>query len=396
MASPHDEQVDRRLVRTFFVTQTLGYLALFTVMPVVLGPMASALDVDRTQVALASTLSTLVGAAAAVPVGRLLDRSGGRTTMTLGALLAATGVLGWAASDSLTTLYGSFLLLGLGQAMSTYDTAFAVIVATVGATARQKAIVAVTMVAGVATYGLTPLFGWIEQSWDWRVAVATLGVTLLCVAVPGHFVAVPGRALHRARSTNRTGGGLRAVLRERDFWLVTFAFTAQTAATTALMALLVTHLRDAGMTPMLAASMPVVVGVAQVVSRLALQGSNAVLARVCVAAFVAQAAGMLLLSVVGAQAVWVVLCVAAAGVGSGIGVIARPVVLADTFGTLQFASVLAVLTVPIATARAFSPLVAAWLDDGRFLVLFGVLSLVAAAAMVPAARRPRASGEPVS
>ncbi|MFC6154764.1 MFS transporter [Nocardioides yefusunii] len=392
MPSSPDERVDRRLVRTFFVTQTLGYLALFTVMPVVLAPMASDLGVDRTQVAVASTLSTLVGAAAAFPMGRLLDRSGGRTTMTVGALIAACGVFGWASADSLGVLYASFLAIGLGQAMSTYDTAFAVIVATVGAQARQKAIVAVTMVAGIATYGLTPLFGWIEQSWDWRTAVATLGVALLCVVAPGHVWAVPGRSLHRERNTQRTGGGLRAVLRERDFWLVTFAFTAQTAATTALMSLLVTHLRDAGMTAMLAAWMPVVVGVSQVVSRLALQGSNAVLARVCVAAFVAQAAGMLLLSQVGAQAIWVVLCVSAAGVGSGIGVIARPVVLADTFGTLQFASVLAVLAVPVATARAFSPLIAAWLDDGRFLVLFGMLSLVAAAAMVPAARRSRTAG----
>lgn len=391
MSSPHDERVDRRLVRTFFVTQTLGYLALFAVLPVVLGPMATDLDVDRTGIALASTLSTLVGAAAAIPVGRLLDRSGGRITMTLGALAAGLGVLGWASADSLPVLYASFLAIGLGQAMSTYDTAFAVIVASLPAVSRQQAIVAVTMVAGVATYGASPVFGWIEQTWDWRVSVAALGVALLVVAVPGHFLAVPGRTLHRARATGRTGSGLRAALRDPAFWLVTFAFTAQTAATTALMSLLITHLRDEGMTPMLAASMPVVVGVAQVVSRLVLQGSRAVLARVCVAAFLAQALGMLLLPVAGDAVLPVVLCVAAAGVGSGIGVIARPVVLADTFGTLQFATVLAVLAVPIATARAFSPLIAAWLDEGRFLVLFGVLSLAAAAAMVPAARRGRAS-----
>lgn len=382
---------DRRLVRTFFLTQTLGYLALFTALPVTLGPMTHDLGETRTHLALASTIAILTGAVAAVPIGRLLDRSGGRLTMTAGSVLQGLGLLGWATSDSLTQLYASFAVIGLAQAMSTYDTAFAVIVATLRDAERQKAIVAVTMVAGICTYGVSPLLGWTELMWGWRWTVAGLGLVMLFLTAPLHLAVVPGSALHRERSANSTGLGLRGVLRNRDFWLVAASLTLQTAATTALMTLLVAFLRDAGMTAMVAATMPLVVGLAQITSRLALRGPGAKvpLARICVGAFVAQALGLLLLPGAG-DTVWLVaLCMVAVGIGSGIGVVARPVVLADTFGTLQFATVLAVLSVPLTTARAFSPLVGAWLHDWRFPVVFGLLSLVAAAAMLPAARRSR-------
>lgn len=77
------------------------------------------------------------------------------------------------------------------------------------------------------------------------------------------------------------------------------------------------------------------------------------------------------------------LCVAAVGVGQGVGVIARPSILADSFGVAHFASVLALMTVPIALARAGMPVFAAWLADWRFLAICGVLALIATLALLP-------------
>jgi hypothetical protein len=106
------------------------------------------------------------------------------------------------------------------------------------------------------------------------------------------------------------------------------------------------------------------------------------------AAFAIQAFGLLMLPLVGLSIPLCVLCVAAVGVGQGIGVIARPSILADTFGVAHFASVLAVMTVPIAIARAGMPVFGAWLADWRFLVISGVLALIAAVALLPLMARP--------
>jgi hypothetical protein len=57
--------------------------------------------------------------------------------------------------------------------------------------------------------------------------------------------------------------------------------------------------------------------------------------------------------------------------------------LADNFGVTHFASTLAIITVPMAVAKAGSPLLGAWLSDWRFLVISGCMALVGAAALMP-------------
>lgn len=68
----------KRLVGVFALTNTVAYGALIQAFTVLLVPMSEALDASRTEVAVAATISTLIGAFAAVPVGGMLDRYGGR------------------------------------------------------------------------------------------------------------------------------------------------------------------------------------------------------------------------------------------------------------------------------------------------------------------------------
>ncbi|MGQ4599454.1 hypothetical protein [Nocardia sp. R6R-6] len=68
--------------------------------------------------------------------------------------------------------------------------------------------------------------------------------------------------------------------------------------------------------------------------------------------------------------------------------IARPSIVADSFGVSRFAGILAVMTVPIALSRAGAPLAAARLGDWRFLVALGSASMLAAAALIPLSRKP--------
>lgn len=74
----------RLLIAVFAVSNTGAYVAMTQILPVILDPMAIDLGTSRTSVAAAATASTLMGAMAAFPVGRLLDRHGGRAMMTSG------------------------------------------------------------------------------------------------------------------------------------------------------------------------------------------------------------------------------------------------------------------------------------------------------------------------
>src|SRR5687768_704574 len=83
----------RRLVAVLAITQTVGYGVLFYAFSVLLLPIAEELRVSTATVTGAGTLSILVGVVAAVPVGRWLDRHGGRALMTLGSVLGVAAVL---------------------------------------------------------------------------------------------------------------------------------------------------------------------------------------------------------------------------------------------------------------------------------------------------------------
>jgi hypothetical protein len=71
-----------RIVTAFAITQTVGYGVLYYAFAVLLQPIARSLHASTATVTGALTAPVLAGAAMAVPVGRWLDRHGGRALMT--------------------------------------------------------------------------------------------------------------------------------------------------------------------------------------------------------------------------------------------------------------------------------------------------------------------------
>lgn len=378
----------RRLVAVLAVTQTIGFGSLIQSFTVLLIPMSHDLSTSRTAITVAATISTLVGALAAIPVGRLLDRYGGRALMTTGSVIGVAAVLLWSRADSLAHLYLAFVLIGLALAMSTYDAAFAVLVVATDQRHRDGAIVAVTMITGLATSFYYPLTGWLDGQLGWRTTLVVLATSLAVVAVPAHLLAIPGRAAHSLRISTRLGVPAGRAARSGRFWLLLVAFVAQGGATAAFLTIMVTYFRDAGFSAGTASALPLAVGVLQITSRLALAplAGRFGMARVTAVSFAVQGLGLLALPLVGTSVALTLACIAAFGLGYGISVVARPSIVADTFGVSSFASIVAMMTVPLAVSRAGGPLLAAWLADWRFLVVTGAAVLLSAAALVPLTR----------
>jgi predicted MFS family arabinose efflux permease len=382
----------RRLVAALAVTQTVGYGVLYYAFSVLITPMAADLHTSTPRIAAALTVSVLISAVVAVPVGRWLDHHGGRCLMAVGSLLGVIAVAAWSQVRTPTQLCAVFVVIGIASAMSLYEAAFSVVIAAAEPAARNRSLLAVTVVAGFASSIFFPLTGWLAEAVGWRTTLVVLALLLAITAIPGHLLAVPRSAVHRVQTRTHVGQSVAATLRDTRFWLLGFAFVLQTAATAAVGVLLVTVLRGVGHSATTAATLAGLLGVLSVTGRLA---TTALARRFGIAAvtagvFAVQAAGIAALPFVSDGVIGAAVCVIAFGVGFGVSTIAKPAILAERYGTTRYATIAGTIAVPITLAKAVAPMAAALLVPRSFMILAAVACLVASV-LLPAAGRSTAS-----
>jgi predicted MFS family arabinose efflux permease len=387
-----------RIVAALAVTQTVGYGVLYYSFAVLLRPIAATLQVTTAAVTGALTGSILAGAAMAVPVGRWLDRHGGRALMTTGSLVATALVVAWSQVQQIWQLYAVLIGIGLTGAMVLYEPAFAVVVSWFDPARRSKALLAVTLVAGFASAIFLPLTGALVDRYGWRTALLVLAAVHGAGTVPLHALVVrkPPHLANRAPQRSATDRALvvRAAVTDARFWAMAVAFVAHGAAMSAMTFHLVGLLTDAGHPTTFAATVAGLLGVLSVTGRIVLTGAQRRIRTTTVVAgtFTVQALAVLSLPLIGASRPGAVIGVVAFGLGFGIASLAGPALLADRYGTLAYATIAGILTVPITLARAGAPLGAAVLQSGGDYrpVVFGIAAacLVAAAGIVVRATSP--------
>lgn len=369
------------LIAVFAVTQTVGYGVLYYAFSVLITPIAADLHIDTAQVSAALTISVLVAAGAAIPVGRWLDRHGGRALMTAGSVLGVVAVAAWSQVHTVGELYAVFVLIGLASAMSLYEAAFSILVATTAPARLDAALLTVTIVAGFASSIFFPLTGALTTAVGWRNALLILAAVLAVTAIPGHVIAVPDAQVHRVSTPGRSGAGIAEALRDNGFWRLGLAFVLHSAAVSAVGVLLVTFLRQLGHSATIAATLAGLLGVLSVTGRLmttALARRRG-MASIAAAVFAVQAVGAAALPYIGSGLAGAAACVTAFGLGFGVATIARPAIVAARYGTARYAGIAGALTLPITLAKAVAPLAAALLPPGWFLTAAATACLLAAA-----------------
>jgi hypothetical protein len=157
------------------------------------------------------------------------------------------------------------------------------------------------------------------------------------------------------------------------------AFTAHTAAVSALTVHLVAALVSWGHPPASAAGVAGLLGVLSVAGRLLTTGLQRRFrtTTVTAAVFAVQAVAALAMPVVGGALAGAVGAVIGFGVGFGVATIARPVLLAERYDVSHYATLAGLLVVPATLAKAAAPLAAAVVHavTGAYT---GVLVLIAA------------------
>jgi predicted small integral membrane protein len=203
------------------------------------------------------------------PVGRLIDRHGGRPVMAAGSILIALGCTGIALAHHVMLFYASWLVLGLGMRMALYDAAFATL-ARIGGPAARRPISGITLLGGLASTLMWPVGEILASLLGWRGAVLcyagfALATLPLHLAIPSFQHERPASARHAEVAPLATTRG------DRIFAGLLYALVAMLTnfLNSGMSSHMIGILSGLGMAATLAVSVATLRGVGQSLARLA-------------------------------------------------------------------------------------------------------------------------------
>jgi len=358
----------RRSVAALAVAETTSWGVLHYGFGILLRPMALDLGVSEVVAAGAYSVALLASGLAAAPAGRALDRHGARVVMTVGAGVAVVALLALAGARGVTTLYIAWGVIGVAQAAVLYEPAFAAITGWFeDERERLRALLVVTVVAGLASTIFGPLLARAVAAVGFRVTVLGMAAAMLLVVVPLH-ASLPSSTITRAPPRDRD---------HDDVTVLSLVFAAHSFTSAGVAVHLVAHLVEGGLSLLDAASMAGVLGVAQVGGRLVAMrlrgfGSAARLTMLLVAqsvALVAIGSGAPLAGIV------------VFGISNGLVTIERATIVVERFGRDRYGENSGRIARFGQTARAGAPFAVAWarVHGGPALAFSGLAVLLALA-----------------
>jgi MFS family permease len=369
------------IVAAVSITETVTWGIIYYGFPVFLRPMERDLGASRIAITAAFSIGLGVAALAGLPVGRWIDRHGGRALMTAGSCLATALTYAWGRVESLPALYLVWFLMGLAMAATLYEPAFAVVVSWFRER-RDRALLTVTLVAGFASTIFMPIEAWLLTRVGWRHALTILAVVLAVITIPIHALVLRrGRTITRASTGDLTssvpGMTLGEASRTLVFWVLAVAFFVGNFSTAAVSVHLIPYFVDRGYTATVAAAVIGWMGAMQVPGRLLFVPISAWLgARWMVASvFFGQAVGLAQLPLISAIGTAIPFILVMGG-SNGMSTLSRATSLAQIFGARHYGAISGAVALGANGARAVGPVGASLLllSLGDYPSVFWVLA----------------------
>ena len=379
------------------ITQTITWGIVYYGFSSFLPAQEAELGWSRGEMSGALSVAMLLSGLAAAPVGHWLDHHGPRLLMTLGTVAAVALLVVLSQVTSLGQFYVVWALLGLVMATVLYEPAFVVITAWFERQ-RTRAMMIVTLMAGLASTIFFPVAAWLIERMGWRPALLALAAFLAVTVIVPYALLLrrrpedigqhldgdptPHAAHAAARRVRKLSVG--QALRQPSFRWLALAFSLNSVASIAVYTHLIAYMHDRGFEPTLAASLAGLVGAMQVVGRIILGAlGNRVPLRVNAAvvlglqplAFLV----LLLMPGLAGLALFVVLF----GASRGAVTLVRPAFVADIYGRERYGTIAGALAAFVTIATAAAPLSAGAAYDffGAYdplLWSFAALSVVSA------------------
>ncbi len=367
------------------IAQIGSWGSLYYSFPLIAEAMRLDLGWSKTELYGAATVGLALAGLAAYPVGAAIDRGHGRLVMTGGSVLAGLLLLLWSQAHSLVLFYGCAAGIGLLQAATLYDPAFAVVARRSGARHARAGITALTLWGGFASTVFVPVVQAMLDHVGWRGALIGLGLVNLLVCAGLNAATIDPRldqptALPSDGEAPRSDGSVvRWALRQPVFWALAVTFTAYSAIFSAFTFHLYPLLGERGFDPAGVVAAMAVVGPAQVAGRVAIwvlapRASVRLIGSITVLVFplvmLALAEGPRLFVLVGGAAVLY-------GAANGIMTIVRGLAVPEMLTTQAYGAVNGIIAAPASVSRALAPLAAAmlWSMSGSYDAVLLALTL---------------------
>lgn len=370
-------------------TQMIGWGTLFTPFALMVAPMEAELGFSRTAIAGAFTLGLLVCGVAAIPIGRFVDRHGGRGPIAWGGLAGAALLLGWSRVDSLAGLYAVWFALGVAHASALWGPAMALMM--VAARQPVRAITALTFITGFTGTIFVPLVAWLIEALGWRGALCALAV-LQALPTPLALWGLP-RAVGGARTAPRPLG---PVVRRPAFLGLAVCLAAHAFIGVGLGAHLILLLRERGIAEGWVLALVALHGPFQVAARALLFALGSRVRVLSVGLFAASLLpiGLGWLWLAGPHPLWLLGFVLCWAMADGLMTIVRAAAPAELLGREGYGAVTGALSAGAVLPRALAPSALAWLWQwdggyGALPPLLAAVGLLALAAFVVALRDQR-------
>lgn len=391
-------QVSRvRLVGAMGIGQILAWSSTYYLPAVLVSPISQAAGWSVTSVVIGLSLGLLVAGACSPKVGRMIDRHGGRSILAASSLLMALGLALMGTAQHLAIYYLAWTIIGFAMAAGLYDAAFATLGRLMGETARSS-ISGLTLLGGFASTVGWPLLAFLEHELGWRGACFVLAGAHLLVGLPIYLVFVPKTQTSHAPVACSTGvntGTSKLTTYRQLFLLVALLLTLQSLVTSTVSVHLLDMLKLLGIATATALAIGMVIGPAQVAGRIAefTWGQSLHPTWATRLGILLCLTGIVLL--LPAQPWLAFLAIALYGAGNGILTITRGTLPLVLFGSAGYGSRMGLLARPMLVAQAVGPIGAAMILDSfsaetllMLLVGFALSGLVASSQLPAPKPRP--------
>lgn len=373
------------------VGQICSWGSLYYAFPLIAEQVEHETGWSRTALYGAATVGILLGAIAALPIGRAIDRGHGRAVMAGGSILAGALLIAWSQVHSLIGLYAIVGLLGAAQSATLYEAAFAVVARRVGAGEARRDITALTLWGGFASTVFIPLVQLMMTSWGWRGALIGLGIInlTLCAGLYAAFIVSRLDIAHSGHPAAQpvSRRPVRDAMASPVFWFLMVAFTTHIGAFTAFTFHAYPLLLERGFSAPWVAAVMAMIGPAQVGGRIAITtlARRAPISRIGSAAVGAFPIAFVALAFLPPS--FVIACVAMVlyGAANGILTIVRGAAVPEMLTRENYGTVMGAMNVPATIARALGPLGAAalWSVDRSYTPV--LVAIVAASCILAVA-----------
>jgi predicted MFS family arabinose efflux permease len=382
----------RLTVTALGTSQTIAWAGGYYLPAVLAEPMAVGVGVSTVTVFGCFSVALIIPALIGSLVGRMIDRSGGRSMLMASNLVFALSLVFLANAQGPVSLALAWIGIGIGMGMGLYDAAFATLASIYGKDAR-KPITGITLIAGFASTIGWPLSALMESWWGWRGACLGWAALTVLIALPLNALLPEGgsQIVTKASSQAPTEASAASKAPVREMALLAFVFSVISFSSTAMAAHVLRLLEAGGATPAAAIAAAALIGPGQVAARILeftlLQRMSPLTTARLATLTHPLAAGLLVVAGGPVAAMFTLLHAA----GNGIMTILRGTLPLALFGPSGYGQRQGLITAPARLSQAAAPLLfgaaletwgvnAVWITATLSLMAFGALLMLKARA----------------